>query len=300
MERYRGSVGQSSASKTSPEQPGRLILTIYGAFGRDIGGALSAAHLVRLLGDLDIDEPSVRVALSRLKRRGLLGATTVDGAPGYSLTPASRQILQDGDRRIYGRGAISTFDNWLLVVFSIPEVERDRRHRLRAELVKLGFGTVTPGTWIAPLHLRDELLDALDRGGLATYVDLFPASLAWHDNPKAAIARWWDLRALQRMYREFLSVHARTLRRWERAGGSNEQAFVDYIRTLTAWRRLPYLDPGLPLDVLPAGWPGVRAQELFESIRSSLEDRARRHFAASRQPQTDDQGTTRRLIRRRS
>ena len=41
------------------------------------------------------------------------------------------------------------------------------------------------------------------------------------------------------------------------------QAFADYVRVLTAWRRLPFLDPGLPPELLPADWHGTRAAELF-------------------------------------
>jgi phenylacetic acid degradation operon negative regulatory protein len=39
---------------------------------------------------------------------------------------------------------------------------------------------------------------------------------------------------------------------------------------LTAWRRLPYLDPGLPLAHLPRGWVGLAAAELFAELDASL------------------------------
>jgi DNA-binding transcriptional regulator PaaX len=35
---------------------------------------------------------------------------------------------------------------------------------------------------------------------------------------------------------------------------------------LTTWRRLPYLDPGLPLALLPKPWNGVTADELFSAL----------------------------------
>jgi phenylacetic acid degradation operon negative regulatory protein len=46
---------------------------------------------------------------------------------------------------------------------------------------------------------------------------------------------------------------------------------------LTAWRRLRYLDPGLPLELLPAGWKGVAAAELFERLDTALAAPAEAH-----------------------
>ena len=47
--------------------------------------------------------------------------------------------------------------------------------------------------------------------------------------------------------------------------------------TLTEWRRLAYLDPGLPLPLLPQGWNGVTAGELFDELSRTLSGPAREH-----------------------
>ena len=49
---------------------------------------------------------------------------------------------------------------------------------------------------------------------------------------------------------------------------------------LTAWRRLPYLDPGLPAELLPADWHGERAARTFGALRTRLVDPARAHVLA--------------------
>ena len=48
------------------------------------------------------------------------------------------------------------------------------------------------------------------------------------------------------------------------------EAFRAYVPMLTAWRRLPYLDPGLPLAHLPEGWAGLAAADLFGELDASL------------------------------
>ena len=48
-------------------QPRAHIVTVYGLYARDTGW-LPISLLVRLLAELDVDEPAVRSAISRLKR----------------------------------------------------------------------------------------------------------------------------------------------------------------------------------------------------------------------------------------
>jgi phenylacetic acid degradation operon negative regulatory protein len=48
---------------------------------------------------------------------------------------------------------------------------------------------------------------------------------------------------------------------------------------LTDWRRLPYLDPGIPAELLPAGWIGIKAADVFFALQASLSDAARAHAA---------------------
>ena len=170
-------------------------------------------------------------------------------------------------------------------MFSVPESERQRRHVLRSELARLGFGMVAPGVWIVPAHPQDVTAETLRRLGLDSYADLFHAEHLAFGDPAEKIRRWWDLDELERRYRAFIQAHEAALRRWEAgsAGGHDgavvpaggREAFADYVRVLTDWRRLPYSDPGLPAELLPPDWIGLRAAEAFFTLRSLLEEPAR-------------------------
>jgi phenylacetic acid degradation operon negative regulatory protein len=254
-----------------------LIITVYGLYARTDGGWLSVATLLRLLGDLGIDEPAGRSAISRLKRRGILESQRYGGSAGYQLSAEALAILREGDARIFRRRRATLADGWLLAVFSVPETERHRRHVLRSELAGLGFGMVAPGVWIVPAHPQDTTADTLRRLGLDAYADLFHADHLAFGDPADKIRRWWDLAELERRYGSFIQAHEPALRRWERNGRSvsEQEAFADYVRVLTDWRRLPYLDPGLPAELLPDGWIGIRAAEEFFALRALLEEPAR-------------------------
>jgi len=276
-------------------QPRALIVTIYGLYARAAGGWLSVAALIRLMSGLGVDEPAVRSAISRLKQRGLLEPRRENGAAGYGLSALGSSILAEGDRRIFERPRAGGSDGWLLAVFSVPENERSRRHTLRSRLAWLGFGTVSAGVWIAPGQLAAETRDVLSSYGLAPYVSLFRADYLAFGDVRERISQWWDLDRLEELYQAFIDSAGPVLTRWTAtsatgvagsADGAGDQAgvasaaFADYVRVLTAWRRLPFLDPGLPAELLPAGWHGTRAAELFDALRGALAAPAREHVLA--------------------
>lgn len=255
---------------TTSAQPRALIVTVYGLYARGAavsrGGWLPVSLLVRLLAELGVDEPAVRSAISRLKRRGLLVAARHGAAAGYALSASADAILAEGDARIFGPTEPSIAEGWLLAVFSVPEAERAKRHTLRSQLAALGFGTAAPGVWVAPAHRYDLTAANLSRHGLASYVDLFRAEyLAFGDIGRLA-AQWWDFTALRAEYEAFITAYRPCLD----VDLLPARAFADWTRVLTAWRRLPYHDPGLPVELLPTGWPAPEARVLFDALRARL------------------------------
>jgi phenylacetic acid degradation operon negative regulatory protein len=259
-------------------QPRALIVTIYGLYARDRDGWLSVASLIRLMDGLGVDEPAVRSSISRLKQRGVLEPRRDAGSAGYALSRRGRDILAEGDQRIFERPRARLADGWVLAVFSVPEPERRRRHELRSRLTWLGFGTVANGVWIAPAHLAAETAAVLERGGLDDYVTLFRADYQAFGDLTGQVGRWWDLGRLQQAYQAFLDAAGPVLARLDEAAPG--AAFADYIRALTAWRRLPFLDPGLPAELLPDGWNGLAADRAFAALRQRLADPARAHVLA--------------------
>jgi phenylacetic acid degradation operon negative regulatory protein len=237
---------------------------------------MPVAELIRLLAAVGVDAPSVRSSVSRLKRRGLLvAARTPDGAAGYALSDDAHQLLDDGDRRIYEHPAPQLSEGWVLAVFSVPESERAKRHVLRSRLARLGFGSAAPGVWIAPARLYEETRHTLERLQLAPYVDLFRAEHLGFAATEEAAARWWDLTGIAKQHEQFLDLHEPVLRAWVARGEEApdpEQAYRDYLLALDSWRRLPYADPGLPAELLPADWPGVRSAEVFAGLHARLRD----------------------------
>jgi phenylacetic acid degradation operon negative regulatory protein len=257
--------------------PRRLILTLYGLYARDEHNWMSVSSVVRLMGDLGVDSASVRSSISRLKRRGVLRSMKSGSGAGYALSESALEVLREGDVRIFDRPHARVSDGFVLVVFSIPESEREKRHTLRTTLSGLGFGTAAPGVWVAPGHLREEVARTLERRGLAPYVDLFTARHDGFSELRQQVTRWWDLDSINAQYGDFLARFSDAQARWKGSDDGTRTAFEIYVPMLTVWRRLPYLDPGLPPDLLPEGWLGGRAADLFSDLDALLRTPAREH-----------------------
>ncbi len=261
--------------------PRQLILTLYGLYARDENNWLAVSSVVKLMGDLGVDSAGVRSSVSRLKRRGVLRSMRLENAAGYALSDAALELLREGDLRIFNRQRATESDGLVVVVFSIPESEREKRHRLRNTLSSMGFGTAAPGVWVAPGLLHDEVARTLERQGLSPYVDLFQARHDGFASLRERVAQWWDLASIDREYADFLRRYADARSGWQASADGSRTAFVSYVPMLTEWRRLPYLDPGLPLDLLPARWNGSRAGDLFADLDELLRGPARQYALAT-------------------
>jgi hypothetical protein len=81
------------------------------------------------------------------------------GAAGYSLAGPSLEVHAEGDVRIFERSRAVGEDGWLVVVFSVPESERDKRHALRKSLTSFALSDLGVGVarirgiaeWFMPL-----------------------------------------------------------------------------------------------------------------------------------------------------
>jgi phenylacetic acid degradation operon negative regulatory protein len=260
-------------------RPKSIILDIYGNLARHgLGTWIAAAHLIVLMGDLGLDEQSVRSAVLRMKRAGLLETERRGRQTGYALSGDARRLIEEGDRRIFTAvDPADLEDGWALAIFTVPESERAKRHLLRSRLEWLGFGNPVPGVWIAPRRLFDEAQAMIERLDLTRYVDLFEAKYKGLHEVRQLVERSWDLERLGRMYDAFVAEQHIVL---ERPRADDREAFADYVLAVHQWRKLPYLDPGLPLAVLPTGWAGHEAAELFRELVRRLEEPAMRHVDA--------------------
>lgn len=260
-------------------RPQSLIFTIYGAYSRSIDGWMPVGALLELLREIGVEDAAMRSALSRFKRRGVLLSETRDGSAGYALSDSARRVFDIGDARVLERRSPPSSDRWVLIAFSIPEKSRDLRYRLRSRLARVGFAQVTGGLWIAPEGLEADARLVIESLGVSEHVDVFRSEhVAFRGMPEA-VSEWWDLNAITGEYQDFSSAFKPLMIDYQRQKikKTPDQAFIDYTRVLTAWRPLPYRDPGLPAAHLPKNWAGIEATEMFFYFYDTLGQFAQQH-----------------------
>ena len=131
-------------------RPRAAMLTLYGDYVRYRGVEIGIGSLIKLLGNFGLSEQSVRSAVSRMCRAGLLRVRHNGTKSYYSLTEMGMSMVEEGERRIFERNNSSWNGYWSVVVYYIPEEKREARDKLRQELTWIGYGPLSTATWISP------------------------------------------------------------------------------------------------------------------------------------------------------
>jgi phenylacetic acid degradation operon negative regulatory protein len=248
----RHALGETSARS--------LLLTLLGEFVLPQEAPVWTSTIVEILDSLNIEEKSARQALARTAADGWLTPERVGRSVRWSLTPPGRRLLTEGTERIYAFGASPpSWDGvWLILYVSVPESKRRLRHKLKAKLTWAGFGSPGPGMWISPSSAREAEAHAVIEGlGLDAGALSFTGRFAGVGDEHAMVRRAWDLDAVAARYDDFVAAFG------DLRPASPDSVMLAQIRLVHEWRRFPFLDPRLPAELLPSGWIGARALDLF-------------------------------------
>lgn len=267
--RKDGSVGADSG--------GDLLMTVLGEFVLPHGDGAWTQTLLELMERLDLRGKATRQALSRMEQRGWLERRRSGRRTRWSLTDTSRRLLEAGAERIYGfgRDRRAWDGRWSLVLASVPERDRNARHRMATGLSWAGYASLAPGVWISPWADHDRsAADVLTRSGVDA--STFRAELGALGSGPDLVARAWDLDALHTAYVAFLDdTDALT------PPTDGLDAAARLARLVHRWRRFPFLDPDLPAELLPQDWPARTAAERFADRRDALVPYARSWWTAT-------------------
>jgi phenylacetic acid degradation operon negative regulatory protein len=256
-----------------------MIFTLYGDYIRHRGGEAWTGSLIELLGLFGLSSQAVRSTLSRVSRKGWLKSRKLGRNSFYSLTPQSIALLEEGAVRIFQPRRDPWDGQWHLLTYSIPESKRHLRRRLRKQLIWLGFGALNHAAWISPRDQRAEVEQIVKSLRVAPYVELFSGVHWGYSSDEEIIARGWDLKRLNDYYAAFVDRYEPLYQECQaQLGGSarldSEECFKQRFMLVHEYRSSPYVDPNLPVELLPDDWQGESATLLFQRCRDLLADEA--------------------------
>jgi phenylacetic acid degradation operon negative regulatory protein len=250
-----------------------LLLTILGEYVLPREEAVWQETLVSALVSVGHTSQAARQAIARSVRGGWRQSSRVGRRARVSLSPRAVALLQSGAERIYSFGLEWSWDGrWLVLILRVPEERREVRHQLRTRLAWAGLGSMGGGVWITPHVSREAELGAAFSDAPAALATSFVASLGALGRAEDVAATAWDLDAVRSQYQAFIDDFGAI------RPSSGEAFFRMQTLLVHAWRRFPFLDPDLPAELLPPGWPRRRAHELFSGAHARWSSPARSWF----------------------
>jgi phenylacetic acid degradation operon negative regulatory protein len=250
-----------------PVRARSALFTLFGDVVRPTGGEAWLTVLTECMGVLGHSPEATRTALHRMAAEGWVEPRRVGRYAAYRLTPLGVDRLEEAAARIYRLRAVDWDHRWRLLVS--PAIGRDAE--LGRSLAWMGFGRLTADTWVSPHPHGERLAGLLARHEVAEDAVRFLADATGDD--AGIVRRAWDLGELR-------AAHAAFLDRWRgvRAPGDPAAAFTMRIELVHHWRSFLFLDPGLPVALLPADWLGDEAAACFRDLYGALDAAAWRYY----------------------
>jgi phenylacetic acid degradation operon negative regulatory protein len=239
------------------------LLTILGELAWPCGGQAWTSSLVEVLGSLGIEEKAARQAIARAAKAGWMTGARHGRSTRWTLTPRLVHAFEEGTARV---GSLpEAFDDWdgqwLALVATIPQDQRDARRRLYRRLSWLGMGSPWAGLWVTPhIERAGELGDIVEGLGIRSSSVVITGRVESFGIDQDAVARRsWDLKTLAEDYRSLD-------RRFSDGPLDTDGLLIRHLQMLESLQQFPGRDPQLPSSLLP-DWVGRRTSSRLLSLR---------------------------------
>jgi phenylacetic acid degradation operon negative regulatory protein len=247
-----------------------LLVTVWGDAVSPHGGTVWLGSLITLVDSLGLNERVVRTAVFRLQKEGMLASSQVGRRSFYRLTETGAHRFAEATRRIYAAGDIAWDGNWLFLFALRRDLAEKNRRKLETELGWLGFGTLGGGVYAHPTASAasvDSLLTDLGLTGKVTALSATGVGATPYNAPEILVQKGWNLKDLEADYARFIG-HFSAFADLAQTGAPLDEKKCFIIRSLLVhdYRRVLLRDPMLPAELLPPGWNGNQARELFRTI----------------------------------
>lgn len=225
-----------------------LIFGLMAALNKE---EFSVADFLHLLAPFQISESCLRTNLSRMGKERVI----------ESRREGRKSFYRFADRGARTRSNVAfsfrTLDwsgwdrSWWGILFSVPDIKKAERHRIRKKLLAYRFVSWYPGFWIRPFHAAErieQVMQSLFQSPHCQAIRFHPV----REFTQAEVATLWRLEQVEAECRRGLTLL--TQKRVELVSWSPEQALVEKMEVGGAVIPILFQDPLLPEEYLPADW----------------------------------------------
>ncbi|HZS22107.1 MAG TPA: PaaX family transcriptional regulator C-terminal domain-containing protein [Pseudonocardiaceae bacterium] len=236
---------------------------------------IPTAALTDVLALLGVSEHAARQAIARAASAGWITSERDGRRTLWRLSPSTNSLLEAGQSRVFALTAPQPpWDGqWLSVLLGVSLARGAARNRLESGLRWAGFGSPVSNVWITPHTDREQ-----EARQIITAEGLAESALSMIGRPAGigmpldeAIRRAWDLDAVAASHTELLARFA------GREADDSDESLVGHLELTDALRRFPYMDPQLPMELLP-DWIGRRAATVLRDLRRQWASAAHRRW----------------------
>ena len=271
----------SSLLERDPPRAKSLCVTLLGDAIGPHGGSIWLSDLIELVTPLGINERLLRTSVFRLVAQDWLQSERHGRRSLYRLSENGSELTRQASGRIYDGSPTQWEGDWTLVLLPrFGNSSLSKRSEVRRELIWAGFGAIAPGVFALPRNQASVAQKVLSKLKLSNNALVLSAHELNEGNGliiNSLISQCWDLEGVARQYQDFTDTFGPMLA----ALNPNirpSQAFAVRALTIHEWRRIVLHDPQLPVQMLPADWPGHVARELCGELYWAIFDRAEEHL----------------------
>jgi phenylacetic acid degradation operon negative regulatory protein len=223
-----------------------------------------------LLAPFGINDRLVRTSVFRLAEEGWLDAKRAGRRSLYTLNPVATRRFEHAYQRVYAPSHRPWNGQWTLVLAIASNITVEQRAVLRKELSWEGFGMIAPTIFVHPnadMEALGEILHRIKARDAVSVCSAGEAGFVGSRPLRELIDQCWDLTPIVAEYQNYIGSFAAVPKLINRKGSIDpEQAFVLRTLAIHEFRRVQLHDPQLPLELLPANWPGEVAYQLCKEI----------------------------------
>jgi phenylacetic acid degradation operon negative regulatory protein len=254
---------------TNRMKDSELIFGLMVSLGKE---RYSIAELLYLIRPFGITETSLRTNLSRMVHKQQLESGRKGPNVTYSFSSRGKEISANVARSFRPHDWNGWDESWWGVLFSVPELEKEIRYRIRKKLTFYRFAPLFAGTWIRPLH-TDEAMEIYLQSILESPRCRMIRFVSMDGITKADAARLWKLDLVNRAFRKGLDTVNRNL--MSLGVLSPEEAFVRGMQISSEIVDILFKDPLLPDRFLPKTWKGEALRKAFNEWHRAASEQAR-------------------------
>lgn len=146
---------------------------------------------------------------------------------------------------------------WTVVMYDLPLNLKTERDYLRRKLKRLGFGCVQKSILVSPLPLEDAVQELIEGERLEAYTVVLTAHRVLGLSDRQIATAAWNLKLISDLYNKLLEILPRVKR-------SAKKTLLEEWRAY--FLAVNFADPYLPVELLPADWPGEKCKKEFAKL----------------------------------